>query len=339
MKLDAKENSFQIRKKEKKPSVSLFINLKEPLIQACLPALLKDKTTHKNIVFATDSYQVFGESFKANREITRNCLGKMDLRPRVLKSLDEQSQRTRQKAEVFTPSWLCCKMNNHCDEEWFGRPDVFNHLEGESWKAKGGRIGFPAGKTWKDYVDSRRLEITCGEAPYIVSRYDASTGASIPIRKRIGLLDRKLRVVNENAADRAEWLKWTLRAFQSVYGYEWQGDSLLIARINLLMTFIEYHEGRWGAIPADDAFLKTASDIVNVIAWNFWQMDGLTGTVPYTALSEESDISGQPGLFGEDTKGFELQAADEEDDRIQCRIFDWRSKYSMTYSSLRKGEK
>lgn len=25
-------------------------------------------------------------------------------------------------------------------------------------------------------MDSRRLEITCGEAPYLVSRYDASAG-------------------------------------------------------------------------------------------------------------------------------------------------------------------
>lgn len=30
------------------------------------------------------------------------------------------------KAEVFTPAWLCNLMNNHCDEDWFGRSDVFN---------------------------------------------------------------------------------------------------------------------------------------------------------------------------------------------------------------------
>ena len=312
MKIDTQKTGVLRSKEEKKPVVSQFADLKNPFVLSCLNSLLKDKTTHRNIVFATDSYCELGDSFSADQEITRNKIWRIDLRPRVMKPLDEQSQRTRQKAEVFTPSWLCCKMNNHCDEEWFGKPNVFTLLEGESWKAKSGKIWFPEGKTWKDYVDSRRLEITCGEAPYIVSRYDASTGAAIPIKKRIGLLDRKLRVVNENSADRSEWLKWTLRAFQSVYGYEWQGDSLLIARINLLMTFIEYHEARWGSIPADNAFLKTATDIVNVIVWNFWQMDGLTGTVPYTALSEESDISGQPGLFGEDTKGFELQAADED---------------------------
>ena len=337
MKLDTQIAGIQ-GPRDEKTAVSQFSDLKNPFVLSCLNLLLRDKTTHRNIVFATDSYLELGDSFRADSEITSNKIRKMDLRPRVMKSMDEQSVRTRQKAEVFTPAWLCCKMNNHCDEEWFGKTDVFNHLKGESWKAKGGKIRFPEGKTWKDYIDSRRLEITCGEAPYIVSRYDASTGVTIPIKKRIGLLDRKLRVVNENTTNRSEWLKWTLRAFQSVYGYEWQGDSLLIARINLIMTFIEYYEARWEGISADDSFLNTASDILNVIVWNFWQMDGLTGTVPCTALSEESDISGQPGLFGEDTKGFELQAADEKrDGRVQCLIFDWRSRYSMAYSSLGKG--
>ena len=44
-------------------------------------------------------------------------------------------------------------------------------------------------------VDNR-MEITCGEAPYLVSRYDTTTGEPIPIGRRIGLLDRKLCVIN-----------------------------------------------------------------------------------------------------------------------------------------------
>ena len=44
----------------------------------------------------------------------------------VAKSLEKQAERTREKAEVFTPSWICNKMNNHCDAEWFGRENVFN---------------------------------------------------------------------------------------------------------------------------------------------------------------------------------------------------------------------
>ena len=76
------------------------------------------------------------------------------------------------------------------------------------------------------YVDSRRLEITCGEAPYLVSRYDTSTGMPIEIHKRIGILDRKIRVINENTVDEKEWMEWIIRAFQSVYGYEYHQMSL-----------------------------------------------------------------------------------------------------------------
>ena len=316
-----------------------FIDFENAYVQPFLNALLKDKTTHNNIVFATSSYESLGDAFKSDKEITRLRLKKMDLRPRVLKSSEEQSLRTRKKAEVFTPSWLCCRMNNYCDDEWFGKTDVFNHLDGKEWISTSEKIEFPEGRTWGNYIDSRRIEITCGEAPYIVSRYDAATGEPIDIINRIGVLDRKLRVVNENAEDYDKWMKWSLRAFQSVYGYEWQGDSLLIARTNLLMTFLEYYEARWGTLPVDDSFYKAISTIVNVIVWNFWQMDGLKGTVPFKALADEDDMSIQLRLFDEDSIGIEHNNKEEEPKGINCRIFDWRTNCSLTYNELRKGKK
>ena len=82
-------------------------------------------------------------------------------------------------------------------------------------------------RVWKNYIDSRRIEITCGEAPYIVSRYDAATGKAIEIKNRIGILDRKLRVVSENTTTSGEWLDWARKAYMHTYGYEWQGDNLL----------------------------------------------------------------------------------------------------------------
>ena len=45
-------------------------------------------------------------------------------------------------------------------------------------------------------------------SPYLVSRYDTTTGEQIPIEKRIGLLERKLRIINENIDNSTEWLKW-----------------------------------------------------------------------------------------------------------------------------------
>lgn len=173
-------------------------------IQPVLGRLLKDKTTKQNIIFATDAYQENGDDFKETSQITvQKLLGydKISIRPRVEKEADEQLARTRKKAEVFTPSWIVNKMNNHCDEEWFSRPNVFNTESGTDWVTNQEPIAFEGKKTWKSYVDSKRLEITCGEAPYVVSRYDAATGEIIPIKERIGILDRKLRVVNENAAE------------------------------------------------------------------------------------------------------------------------------------------
>ena len=312
-----------------------YIDLREEYIQRWVPTLLQDKTTKRNLVFATESYAAIDPQYSADREITTAALTKLDIKPRILKSLEEQSERTRKRAEVFTPAWLCCKMNNHCDDEWFGVENVFNRLEGEKWTTTSEPITFPKGKTWQKYVDSRRLEITCGEAPFIVSRYDAATGSAIEIKNRIGILDRKLRVVNENTNDLETWFKWALRAFQSVYGYEWQGDSLFIARVNLLATFIEYYEARWGDGTDDPDFSSRVDKIANVVVWNFWQMDGLTGRIPYGEIDPESKPAVQT------TFAFYAEKKDEEEGDapsaklLECRIFDWRANNSLTYSSLK----
>lgn len=277
-----------------------LIDLTNPHVQQVLPQLLTDKTSKKNILWATDSY-----NYPANSEILIEQLAYDGIKPRVQKALEAQSDRTKSFAEVFTPSWICNQMNNYADESWFERKDVFNIEQEQSWTPTEGKIEFPDDKPWPEYVYSRRLEITCGEAPFIVSRYDAATGDIIPIKNRIGILDRKLRVVNENTDNEKDWMQWTIKAFQSVYGYEFQGDNLLIARINLLMTFIEYLQDRWHREPSSSE-LKT---ITNVIVWNIWQMDGFTNTIPFSQESDE-----QLSLFIFD---------DEEKEDKDCLIYDW----------------
>lgn len=139
-------------------------------VNMVLKDLLKDKTTKKNIIFATDAYSEYDVNEKT--QLSEELLLGFDsiaIQPRVLKTLDEQSHRTRKKAEVFTPSWICNKMNNHCDAEWFGREGVFNRELDHTWITNKERIKFDKSKDWQKYVDSKRLEITCGEAPYIVS--------------------------------------------------------------------------------------------------------------------------------------------------------------------------
>lgn len=293
-------------------------------INGLLARLLQDKTTRKNILFASDSYAGYGAGYRDDSQMTEGVLlgfDSCDIQPRVYKAAAEQTERTRKRAEVFTPAWIVNQMNNHCDAEWFRRADVFNHQEGQVWTVSTEPVTFLEGKDWKQYVDSRRLEITCGEAPYIVSRYDTSTGELIPIERRIGILDRKLRVVNENATDEAEWLKWAFRAFQSVYGYEYQGDNLLIARMNLLYTLADYIEAKWHR----QATKKELEKFLNVICWNFWQMDGMNDTPPYGIPNDEVV---QLSLFEDDET--------TDDEIIYCKIYDWRADISKLFKSLKK---
>ena len=102
-------------------------------VKPVLKTLLQDKTTNRNIIFAEKEYISKGVDFDETNEITPEKLSYMGLVPRVEKRIENQQARTKQKAEVFTPSWICNKMNNHCDEEWFGRPDVFNKENEKSW--------------------------------------------------------------------------------------------------------------------------------------------------------------------------------------------------------------
>ena len=293
-----------------------------------MKVLLKDKTTGKYIVWATDNYSHLGDSYRPSQEITPELvIGKHTdiIQPRVLKSQEEQVKRTRDRGEVFTPSWICNQQNNLIDDAWFGRTGVFNQVEGSTWYVNPEKIVFPNGKKWKDYVDTRRLEISCGEAPYLVSRYDTVTGKQISIESRIGLLDRKLRIVNENTDNEKDWLKWVTRAFQSTYGYEYQGDNVLLARENLLLTFIDYYEDRFGQKPS----LKETKKIATIISWNIWQMDGITMTAPF---SEAPPLYQQMSIFdllGEN-KTPELVS-------IPCKIYDWRANSSIEFKSMRNG--
>lgn len=159
-------------------------------------------------------------------------------------------------------------------------------------------------------------------------RYFFSIILSEFLKNRVALqLDRKLRIVNENTEDYDDWLKWTLRAFEACYGYEYQGDNVLIARINLLLTFTDYYEERWERRP-DDKLLR---QMANKIAWNIWQMDGLKDTVPLGKPYEEFRQITLFDMFGD--MGDEK---DDEPEAVPCRIFDWRSKNSILFKKLKE---
>lgn len=296
-----------------------------------LETLLRDHTTGENIFWATDDYKKRGKGYQSEDAITvKSITGKNGdvIMPRVMKSRLQQTARAKDMAEVFTPSWICNAQNNLIDEAWFGRKNVFNtENDDKTWTSVKKKITFPKGKTWKDYVRDTRLEITCGEAPYLCSRYDATTGEIIPLAERIGIIDRKLRIVSEHCDDSGEWLEMAQEAYKNTYGYEWQGDNLLIARENLLFTFIDYYEAKFQKQP----LLRSLQYIAYIISWNVIQMDGLKFGLPGHEPKEMAESEQAPSLFGND----DFDAVSPRDK--YCLIRDWRKpreKQKIQFASL-----
>ncbi|NCE63520.1 restriction endonuclease [Pseudoflavonifractor sp. 524-17] len=285
----------------------MILNIQDDILKlhsmGLLDKLLLDKSTGKHIMWATDAYSSLGSRYSRNEEITSELITGPNasvIKTRARKEMEQQSSRTRQRGEVSTPLWVCRKMCDYSDE---------------MWDSKAG---------WQKYVDARVLEITCGEAPFLVSRYDAETGEAILVPDRIGLLDRKLRAVNENVQTEEEWLKWAFWAFWATYGYEFQGDNVLIARVNLLMTFEEYLLDRWKRKPTISEYGK----LITVIVWNIWQMDGLQGTIPYGSAEEKFRQFNLFEFLGE------MPEPDKENKQPRCRVYNWLGGGSVEYSAL-----
>lgn len=302
----------------------MIINISDDMIElnraGLLKKLLEDKTTKGQILWGTDAYRERGPAFEREREIDTSLLLYENaglLKTRARKAFEQQSERTRQHGEVFTPRWICDVMIDHLDKEWFGVKEIDFLSSMDVLFVK---------KKWKKYVDSKRLEITCGEGPFLVQRYDVSTGNIIPVPERKGILDRKLQVVSRYAETEEEWKIWAKRAYEATYGYEFQGDNLLISRVNFMMTYREFYQKRWQKEPE----LSEWEKIENIITWNLWQMDGLTGEIPYARM----DPLG-PDLFQLADPAFK-----EEDIHPACRIYDWRNeKKSVVFNEIGKRKK
>ncbi len=301
-----------------------------------LEILLRDHSTQKNIFWATNNYQHLGKSYNSKSYILPELItgeyGNI-IMPRVHKDKALQQSRSKEMAEVFTPSWICNAQNNLIDNAWFGKHGVFNQEKtmsdgAKSWEVNTNKITFPKGKTWRGYVRDTRLEIACGEAPYITSRYDSTTGEFIPIQNRVGILDRKLRVINENIDSSGEWLKAAQTAYKNTYAFEWQGDSLLLAREAMLATFIENYTVKFDKEP----LLKSIQYIAYIISWNVWQMDGLKGVIP-NSCGHKTVTS--VNLFGEsETKHTFCEGCEKgsilKHNGTYALIKDWYNKDSKT---------
>ena len=175
-----------------------------------------------------------------------------EVMPRYLKAQEEQKSRTDNKAEVFTPYEIIEKMNDMMEADC---PEIIL------------------------YIKKKVLEVTCGEAPYLTTRYDAVSGEEIPVVKRVGLLDRKLSSIPEEVG-KDLYVRCADEALKASYGYEWQYDSLFLARRNLLMTTIEHYENVWETEPS----YETVKNWASIISYNLIRMDGVTMCLPETNI-------------------------------------------------------
>lgn len=298
-----------------------------------LEIFLMDMSSKKTLVWGTDNYKKHGFSYAPENHMTIDLLrsrNKWLIEPRVYKSKTEQKKRSKDMAEVFTPSWVCNEQNNLVDNEWFGYEGAFNHpTEDHKWISTD-KVNFKDNK-WEDYVNEERMEITCGEAPYLTSRYDTVNGGYIETKDRIGLLDRKLRVINENVESEEEWMKWTLIAIKRIYGFDYQGDNVLISRINLLKDVDDFYKNKFSKHLTKNEQLKFAK----IIVWNIWQMDGLKYVVP---LSCHKETQVQMSLFGDEPEPEFCTGCktgnNREHNGIYCVIKDWKAKKNIRFVDL-----
>ena len=267
-----------------------------------LKILLKDRTTKKNIVWATHSYELLGKGFAPSDHITPSRVTGTYanlIQPRSEKSKYEQKDRTKIRAEVFTPTWLVKKQNGYVEAE-------LESLDLE------------------DYIQLRWLEITCGEAPYMVTRYDTVTGEEIPLSERVGFVDRKLQRISREVSDEVTFYELVKKAYRASYGYEYQGDSLLLARENLLATFEDYYLNKTENQPT----LEQKKEIATIISYNVFQMDGLKKTSPYSAKQRQSQ---QLSLFADE---LEVQEVEES----KTHIKDWKKNRMIGFERLSSEE-
>jgi hypothetical protein len=176
--------------------------------------------------------------------------------PRHLKASEEQKGRTKEKAEVFTPVSIIKEMNDALDANYIS--------------------------DFEEYIDERVIEATCGEAPFLTTRYDVSSGQQIPCGERVGLLDRKLQRIPDSV-DKSEWIALATRSLKATYGYEWQEDSIFLARKNLLLNVIEYHMDKFNELPDQDDIKEWAT----IISYNIFRMDGVTLCIPETNIKSK----------------------------------------------------
>lgn len=237
-----------------KIDLSMNLNKISEISPIALDTLLCDRTTDKSILdTGRDSFIHY--SFIP------------ELVPRALRDKEVNKDRSKSKAEIFTPVRIVSQMNTLVLKDWFESKNMNKE-----------------NSVFEEYIDSTQMEITCGEGVFLCTRYDSETGEIIELKNRVGLLDHKLHKLldfffnrnTDKTKSKELFYSYLIRIAKSIYGYEYQGDSLLMARMNNLMSYIDYYSYLFEENMDD----RVVEELADIISWNIFQMDGLTQCIP-----------------------------------------------------------
>lgn len=122
------------------------------------------------------------------------------------------------------------------------------------------------------------LEITAGEAPHMATRYDVETGEIVPLTKRVGFVDRKLKRINAEVDDKAEWQRLVLKRINQVMVL-----SGVVTHFYLLgKIFFTHTEIIIFKNGSKNQLMACLVNIAKIISYNLFQMDGLKYIIPLT---------------------------------------------------------
>lgn len=118
-----------------------------------------------------------------------------------------------------------------------------------------------------------------------------------------------------------------------------RGDNVLLARENLLYTFIDYYKAQFNGRPT----LKIQEEFAEIISWNIFQMDGLRYVVPMSCHHENKVIPSELTLFGEipgkvekyECEGCKYNRPNKHNGRY-VKIMDWSKNKVVRFVDLIK---
>lgn len=276
-----------------------------------LNILLFDRSSSRDLVWGTSMYKLHGDLYKEDSYITPKLIsGKMKnlIKPKISK---KQSDMDRVK--LIFDSWRFNVDNDNKHNFKFDCNNVFGEEVESCFNDE----------EWKNSISKKILVMECGEATCFVNRYNLEAKEVIEPFKRKGILDKRLSSINQNVDDEKEWYDMVLVAYKSIYGFDYRGDNVLLARENLLHDFVDNYKYKFDKYPSEDKLIE----IAKIASWNIWQMDALKFVIPFSCINIKKE-------------DFQLSIFEDENDALSgnwcmgCRFDDFK-RHNGTYCKIK----